>query len=326
MQRILGEVAFAAGLAVTLWLVGHLGLQPVEQALARVGVAGVLLLALAHAPTLVTLGLCWALLAGEASEARRARYVWGRSVRDAAGVLLPFSAVAGYVLGVRAVVLTGAAGAQAAVSGLVDMAAEQLARAPYMVLSVACLMWLAPGRPLTPAILMLLAATVAIAVAAGLRWDLLRGQLVKLAVRLSRYWPGAAAEKAKAEATLCAALARGRRFWLGMGLQFAGWLLGAAEAWLALRLLGAHLGYGEAMAIDGVYTAIRIFAFVVPAAIGVQEASYVALCGVFGVEAPTALAFSLTCRARDLLISAPPLLVWQFLEREKRRSRTARIA
>jgi uncharacterized membrane protein YbhN (UPF0104 family) len=62
---------------------------------------------------------------------------------------------------------------------------------------------------------------------------------------------------------------------------------------------------------------------ILPAAIGVQEGSYVALCGAFGVDAPTALAFSLLCRARDVVISAPPMLVWQFLERERRRSRPA---
>jgi putative membrane protein len=317
-----GEVAFVAGIAATLWLVGHLGLRPVGQALSNVGVTGILLLALAHMPTLAILGLCWWLLAGEARGVRAAKFVWGRLARDASSVLLPFSTVAGYMLGVRAVVLTGVSGMQAAVSGLVDIIVEQAAKAPYMVASIACLLWLAPGAKLAAPLLGVLTATVGLTIAVGFRWDSVRARLVKVVVRVNQLWPGAPdPEQPSAEATLVAALAQRRRLGIGFGLQLAGWFLGAGEAWLALRLLGAHIHYGEAVAIDGVYAAVRAFAFAVPAAIGVQEGSYVTLCGIFGVDAPTALAFSLLCRARDVVISAPAVLVWQILERERRRSR-----
>lgn len=326
MQRILSEIAFAAGVAATLWLVGHLGLDPVAHALSRVGLIGFLLLALAHIPTLATLGLCWALLGGEVQGVRAIRFVWGRLVRDASSVLLPFSTVAGYLLGVRAVVLAGVSGAQASISGLIDIVVEQTAKAPYMVASIACLLSLAPGARLAPPALGLLVVTIGLTAAAAFRWDWVRVQLVKVVVRISRLWPGAESQNASVEAALSAALAQRSRLWIGLGLQLAGWFMGAAEAWLALRLVGAPIGYAEAVAIDGVYAAVRAFAFLVPAAVGVQEGGYVALCGIFGVDAPTALAFSLLCRARDVVISAPALLAWQFLEHERRRSRPAYTA
>jgi hypothetical protein len=55
--------------------------------------------------------------------------------------------------------------------------------------------------------------------------------------------------------------------------------------------------------------------------VGVQEGSYVVLCAIFGLDAPTALAFSLVKRARDALVGGPAVLAWQFLERRRRDGR-----
>jgi putative membrane protein len=319
LRRIVSEIIFAAALAVTLWFMAHLGFKPIGQALARVGPGGVLLLTLAHAPTVAALGICWWVLAGETAGAKPLNFVWGRMMRDASGDLLPFSPVGGYILGVRAVVLTGVSAVPAAVSGIVDIIVEQAAKAPYMIAAVVCLLWLAPGATLAGPMLAVLLVTVALTLAAWWRWDWVRRRLVKIAAGVSRLLPGGtAAGQLTAEAALDSVLARRRRVAVGFGLQLTAWCLGAAEAWLALHLLGASISYGEAVAIDGVYAAIRVFAFAVPAAIGVQEGSYVALCGMFGIDAPTALAFSLLRRARDVVIGAPVVLTWQFMERGRR--------
>ena len=75
--------------------------------------------------------------------------------------------------------------------------------------------------------------------------------------------------------------------------------------------------------IDGLFVAFRMFAFAVPVAIGVQEGAFVLLCGLFGVGAPVALAFSLVRRARDLVVGAPAVVAWQLLERRRRALRAA---
>ena len=145
MKRLVGELIFVAGLAASLWLVLHLGLKPVGHALASVGVGGILLVTLAHLPTLGALGLSWWLLARDAAGARPAKFVWGRLMRDAGGELLPFSQVGGFALGARAVALTGVSGVEAAVTSLLDVAVEQAAKAPYTLAAVGFLLWLAPG-------------------------------------------------------------------------------------------------------------------------------------------------------------------------------------
>ena len=54
--------------------------------------------------------------------------------------------------------------------------------------------------------------------------------------------------------------------------------------------------------------------FVIPGAIGVQEGGFIALCGVFGIPAPTAIALSLIKRLPEIVLGIPGLLLWQGLE------------
>ena len=53
-------------------------------------------------------------------------------------------------------------------------------------------------------------------------------------------------------------------------------------------------------------------AFIVPAAIGVQEGGFVLIGGLLGLAPETALALALMRRARDIIVFTPALLVWQF--------------
>jgi hypothetical protein len=92
-----------------------------------------------------------------------------------------------------------------------------------------------------------------------------------------------------------------------------------------LRLMGVAVTGTEALSIDSLATALRTFGFLVPAALGVQEAGYVLVCALFGIGPAEAVAFSLTRRARDLTLGLPGLMAWQFLETRayRQRKRTA---
>ena len=92
------------------------------------------------------------------------------------------------------------------------------------------------------------------------------------------------------------------------------WLAGAAWVWLAYRLLGAPIRIGEAVAIEGVASGILSVSFLVPAALGVQEAAYVALGSLFGLDPHLSFGLSLLRRGRDLAIGIPVLLAWQATE------------
>ncbi len=81
------------------------------------------------------------------------------------------------------------------------------------------------------------------------------------------------------------------------------WLLESVETLVILRLLGVHLGFTEVLSLEVVVVMLRSLAFVVPGALGVLDAGYVAFLGAFGVhDAPTVgVAFMLIKRAKELV-------------------------
>ena len=324
MRRILTELIFVAGLAATVWLAMHLGLRPVGQALSVIGVGGVLLVALAHLPTLAVLGLAWGMLAREADASPSVKFVWGRLMRDAGGEMLPLSQVGGLAIGARALNLAGVPGMEATVTSLLDLFVEQVAKTPYSIAAVALLVWLVPASPLVGPAVGVLALTVAGLGVVMLRRAWMRARLVKMAANFDRR--RTAEEAGAAEAAMAEALLPRGRLGLSLVLHVGAWGLGAVETWIALRLLGVDASLAQAVVIDGLFVTVRMFAFAIPAAVGVQEGAYVVLCGLFGVGAPTALAFSLVRRARDLVIGAPAVLAWQVLERRRRSTHAGRRA
>jgi len=85
-------------------------------------------------------------------------------------------------------------------------------------------------------------------------------------------------------------------------LHLCCWFLGAAEAWVIFRLLGVDLTLLQALAIDGTVAGLRTFGWMVPAALGIQEGSYMLAAAVFGVPPAAAIAASFARRARDLVL------------------------
>ncbi|GBR03506.1 hypothetical protein AA0229_1967 [Gluconobacter cerinus NRIC 0229] len=116
------------------------------------------------------------------------------------------------------------------------------------------------------------------------------------------------------------------RIMLGAIVHFSCWVGGAAATWTALELLGAHVGFLSALAIEGVVCGIMSAGFLVPAALGVQEAAYVALGLIFGIDSQISLSLSLLRRGRDILIGIPVLLGWQVVEMNRLRKERATLA
>jgi glycosyltransferase 2 family protein len=95
-----------------------------------------------------------------------------------------------------------------------------------------------------------------------------------------------------------------------IALQFTAWVLSAGETWLALHFLGRPVAIHEAIAIEASVQAINSVAFIVPAAVGVQEGAFIVIGGVLGLDATTALALAAARRLRDLVIFLPGLVAW----------------
>jgi uncharacterized membrane protein YbhN (UPF0104 family) len=60
--------------------------------------------------------------------------------------------------------------------------------------------------------------------------------------------------------------------------------------------------------------AVRHVAFIVPGALGVQEAGLIIFGHTLGIDADLALAISMTKRLRELICGLPSLISWQWFE------------
>jgi putative membrane protein len=174
---------------------------------------------------------------------------------------------------------------------------------------------------LTPESRVAAAVAVGLAVAAVLAAGFLVAQrrgfglFDRVARAVGRDWAERTAAGASALHSAIAGVYRAPvRLTLSFALHLGCWIASTSEAWLALRLAGAPLGFGPVLVIEGLLYAIRSAAFAVPNAVGVQEGAYVLLGAAFGVTPDLALAVSLLKRARDLAIGLPALAVWQSAE------------
>jgi hypothetical protein len=114
---------------------------------------------------------------------------------------------------------------------------------------------------------------------------------------------------------------RRREVALAFSLSFTGWVVDAAETYLALCALGIPIGIAEAIAIESLGTIFRMVFFLAPGGVGAQDWGLTALLTVFGVPSPveTGASFALVKRAREILwISAGLVIVGALTGRLRR--------
>ena len=310
-RAAVGLILGAAVLAGTLL---YAGAGRVWHTLEGLHLTGLIIIALAHLPVEALMGAAWRLAAGTTPTASPRRFMWARLVRDAAAETLPFSQLGGFVLGVRALRLTGPAALRGVLSMSVDLIVELGAKLPYALVSVLVLLAIAPGSSLMRPLGIGLAVTAAAVVVPVLARRRLGNALDRLIRKVSQRWPVLASLQqldlhGDTNAVLDDILAHRGRLALAFGLHLVCWFLGAAELWLIFALLGKPVSAPEALVIDGIVAGLRTFVFMVPVAAGVQEASYVLACAVFGIAPATAVAASLARRARDLTLGAVTLAI-----------------
>jgi glycosyltransferase 2 family protein len=305
-------IAFILGVAAAAAALIHAGAGAVLHALASLRVSGLLLIAVLHLPVVVLMGFAWRLVAGDPPPASRLRFIWARLIRDAAAEVLPFSQLGGFLFGLRALGRERQTIARGAVSMSFDVVIELAAKLPYVIAGLLVLHALAPhasiARPLSLA-LGITAAVVAIVVLAAGRV----GASLEYMVRaLGRRWSAIPSlddsnVRRQVQASFARILTQRARLSSSFTLHLACWTLGAAEAWVVFALLGVHLTWAKALAIDSTVVGLRTFAFMVPAAAGVQETSYLLGAGVFGIPPAVAMAASFARRARDLTLGTAAL-------------------
>jgi putative membrane protein len=308
-------VLVIVGAAVGLALLRHVGWRPVAAALAALGVGGLVAFCAATLGVLALLGYGWFVIAPGLPARALAGFVFGRVMREVAADILPFSQIGGFVVGARGAVLLGATPVGVVASAVVDLAAEMIGQLLFTAVGLAVLVQDAPRafphRLLDP----VLAAGLALGLlTAGLFMAAQYGGLA-LVGRFNAPWVQAVgAQAAAVQATLRELYRRPWRVAASIGLHFIAWLCAAAAVWMVLGFMGAPLSYPRVVALESLIYLLRSAAFFGPGGLGVLEGGYVLLGPVFGLSAEIALGLSLAKRARDLVIGAPSVVIWQALE------------
>jgi putative membrane protein len=304
--------ATSLGLALALWVIGSVGFAAIAQGGARLGIGGFLLLLSCSIGVLGLLGA--ALLAATPGEPirRLPTFIWSRITREGASDLLPFSQFGGLVVGAKTLTDSGLAPPRVYAAMIGDLTTElisQLLITLFGLWAVGSVLLHSTAAPsLWPLIWSGFGATVAITLA----FALLQRPALRLAgLLLTRLLPGV-------QVAIEAVLGEIARFYRSPGavsatflLNLLAWIASAACAWLPLALMGETISLSQVIALESLIFALRSAAFVVPGALGLQEAGYALLGPLFGLDPATAVTLSLIKRARDISIGLPALILWQ---------------
>jgi putative membrane protein len=314
-------LASLAGLLAAVWAMGRAGFAHLAHSVAQVGVGGFLLFCAASLILSFILGAAWwAAMPGE-RPARLPLFAWARIAREGANDLLPFSQIGGLIVGGRVLTTAGLPAARTYAAMVVDLTTEMASQVAVTLFGVAALgSILVDGQrhQVGPAAWVGVGLSIVITGA----FIGLQRPLLEVASRLAqKMLPDAPIDFGRLHAELQTIYARKGAVALSFLLNLAAWLFAALLADMALELIGEPIAFWRIVALESLIFALRGAAFLIPGAIGVQEAGYVLLGPIVGLGPDAAVALSLVKRARDVAIGLPALLIWQASEMSARKAR-----
>jgi putative membrane protein len=311
----IGGIAWCAGIAVFIGLILWSGFSEIEKAALSVG-WGVLFVVLVRAATVSVAGAGWWMLLPPQGPVSLWTTVFLRFIREAVNSLLPLTQVGGDVVGARLLTFWAVPGALAAASVIIDVLMQ--AATLFVFAAIGLLTLVALGAD----------EAVSLGAAAGLGVGLLllggfyvaqRGagrrllSFVLSRLNLGATW-GVLGKVDAVYQSLSMIYARRSGIAASGLVHIVGWLIGVAEVWIVLAFMGHPVSVGDALVIESLTQAVRAGAFMIPSAVGAQEAGLILLCGLFGVPPDQALALSLIKRAADVVVGVPGLVALQILE------------
>jgi len=318
-MRYVAPLSAIAGLALAVFLFMQQGVGAIVALVLSAG-PGLLLAALFHILPMVANARAWQRLLPETQRPALRVLSWATWLRESVNGLLPVARIGGEIVAYRAVRRYAAHGSELAASLVADMALSLLSQTGFAVLGLALLF--ARGR--SSGFAGQLLAAVAGMIPLGVAFIAVQraGALSALTRIVDRLFAGrfeaVHASAVGFDAALAAIYARRRDVAACFAWQLAGWTLGAGEIWLALYFLGQPMSVLDALAIEALISA----AFIVPAALGVQEGGFVVIGAMLGIDAGTSLALATARRLREVVIFLPGLAAWQWAETRVRHSKT----
>jgi putative membrane protein len=310
MKRLL-IVAAGLGLILAVAVIIHEGVGAVTQAFAAVGY-GLAVVTAIRAVELAGAGLGWWIIFPPEAKATLRMCIRVRFIREAINMLLPVAQVGGEIAGARVVTFSGIPAALSGATVLVDMFMQVVALFLFTLVGIGIFAVEGADDELLGPILfgvgIMGAALAGFFVAQRFGGaKLLDRALMTVAERTG--W-SALANVASLHDNLMRIYADVPRLAVSMIVHIAVWFVGALEVSVALYLMGYPVSFADAIVIESLGQAVRAAAFLVPGALGVQEAGFVAICSAFGIPAPAAVALSLVKRVPELVVGPPFLFVW----------------
>jgi putative membrane protein len=304
-------LAAGLGLALAIAIIAYQGFGAVAEAFAAVGF-GVTVVVMLRAAELAGAGLGWWMVFPLAARCPLYACVWVRFIREAINALLPVAQIGGEIAGGRVMTFFGIPGELAGATILVDILMQAASLVLFTIVGIGVLATTVADRALVGS---LVAGTAMMALALGGFFAAQRfggarlfdRALMTLAEKLG--W-SSLANRDSLHDNLVRIYADLPRLATAILVHIGVWFFGVLEVLVALGLMGFPIGYGEALAIESVGQAVRAAGFLMPGALGIQEAGFIAVCAVYGIPAPSAVALSLIKRVPDIALGLPFLFVW----------------
>jgi len=311
MKRLL-VVAAGFGLILAVAIIAYQGVGAVSQAFAAVGF-GLAAVVVLRACELAGAGLGWWIVFPPDSRSHPVYVcIWVRFIREAINTLLPVAQVGGEIAGARLVTFFGVAAGVAGSTVLVDMLMQVVSLFLFVIVGIGILAMYGANDALVGS--MMAGISIMGVTLAGFFFaqrfggaKLIDRALMKAAEKSG--W-SSLANLASLHDNLVRIYGDVPRFLLAMLVHISVWFFGALEVLVALNLMGYPVSYLDAVVIESLGQGVRAAGFLVPGALGVQEAGFIAVCAVFGIPAPAALALSLVKRVPEFVLGPPFLFAW----------------
>jgi putative membrane protein len=308
------QISLALGLSVVIALIAILGAGAIASLLAVAGWKLLLLVPLQTLPLLLDV-LGWrAVILGRI---RLPALFLIACIRQAINRLLPVANVGGEIVGLRLLVQQGVEGASAGASIVVELLLSLFAQYAFVAIGVVCLFSRSEDAHAVRALGIGLAAGLPplVVLIIIVRRGRVFHRVEQQAMRLLRPWLNDHREYdrgARVDAAVRETFAARSRWSRALIWQISGLVAGCSETWLALRWLGHPVGFADALVLESLTQAAKSVFFMVPSALGVQEAGLIGVGLLLGLGSDVALALSLAKRMREVLFGLPSLAAWQW--------------
>jgi putative membrane protein len=312
---IFARIAALAGLVLAIALIARYDYVELGKAVLSVG-WGIIAIALLHLLQTLCSGLGWRRAIATSWNDRAGVFVLARLIRESVSNLLPVAHVGGDIVGARILTLRGAKPSVAAASLIVDLTLEVITQVVFTLMGLSALMIVHGNSELTrwAAVGLALGALGAAGFVLAQRFGLFQW-IESLLEKMASHWNWEGLGKLNDLHANAVRLYKHRGNILAGGFyHLMSWMLGTVEIWAGLYFLGVNVALHEALIFESLAQAIRSAAFVVPGAIGVQEAGFIALGQLFGITPEISLALALVKRFREVLLGLPALLAWHYAE------------